>query len=294
MGVGSVFISGASGFVGRAVVAALPPEVAVHGLSRRPQSAGRVTWSLGALGAPDTYRATLERCDAVIHAAALTGKAADAAFVETNVRGTEALVTAAERAQVRRFLCVSSIAVRFKAVSDYPYARSKRAAEAVVRSSTLDWTILRPTIVLGPRSPAGRQLRALADLPWSPLPGTGAARVQPVMDADVAEILVAALSDATTTRATLEVGGPEVLSIAELLGRLRERLGRTRDRLVRLPLGPILTALRWTSRLTSRLPGPGPLTGFREDSTAEDSAFVTALRPRFRGVEAMLMEVARG
>ena len=70
-------------------------------------------WIEGELLDPTTYAAALEGADAVVHLAALTGKGTDAEHHRANVECTEALLGAAIEAKVRRFVFVSTIAVRY-------------------------------------------------------------------------------------------------------------------------------------------------------------------------------------
>ena len=142
-------LTGATGFVGAHLLdLAFREGHAVRALTRRPQlPRDGVTWIEGALDDPAALTALVEGADAVIHVAGVIS--ADAAGFEAgNVTGTAAMLGAAERARVRRFVHVSSLAAREPALS--MYGASKARSEALVESSTLSTAIVRPPAVYGP------------------------------------------------------------------------------------------------------------------------------------------------
>ena len=91
----------------------------------------------------------------MVHLAAVTGRAAPADYRRVNVDGTRALLRACTAAKVRRFVHMSTIAAAYAEQRYYPYAKSKSEAEALVRDSGMDFSIIRPTLVLGARSQSG-------------------------------------------------------------------------------------------------------------------------------------------
>jgi NADH dehydrogenase len=243
-----IFVTGASGFVGRRVVADLVGTgqsiVALSRVAGLASPGPGVQWVTGDLLDPDSYRSALSSCDTVIHLAAATGKASRADHARVNVAGTECLVQAARQAGVSRFLFVSSVAVTFPRIAGYHYAAAKRAAEAVVRSSGLYYVIVRPTIVLGQGSPVAGALRKLANLPVVIVPGSGRARVQPIDVDDLARAIVrTACADRFENR-IVEIGGPEVLTIQDLVLGLRDATRSPRPSVVHIPLFLLRPPLR--------------------------------------------------
>lgn len=270
-----LFVTGASGLVGRRLLAhAAAAETAdIVALSRREQTplAG-VRWARGDLREPSLWRSQLGPGVVVAHLAAATGAAAAAEMHAVNAEATHRLVAACEATGVAGLLFVSSIAARFAEDLDYPYAASKRAAEAHVRAAALPTRIVRPTMVLGPGSPILARLRTLACAPRPIVIGSGRARVQPLgADALGAELAHQLLAPAAFGGQTCEIGGPRVLTIEELLHRVREAAGRPPARAVRLPHA-LLRALVAGARavLGHRLPlHPGQLASFVRDGVAE-------------------------
>ena len=290
---GPVFITGASGFIGGHLLArALERGVQVRCLSRRKgHSEGRLTWVRGRLEARDTYEHALEGCEAVVHMGAQTGKARAADFKRSNVDGTRALLSACRAAKVQRILYVSTIATRYPEIQRYPYAQSKQQAEALVMESGLSWTIMRPTIVLGPGSPILSSLSGLAKLPVMPIFGRGQIQVQPIMVDDIALSLMRWLDDgAELAGAQIDLGGPEQLSFEAFMQRLRKAQGKRSGRVVGLPLKSTM----WGLGLVDPALGPllpvtaGQLYAFRYDSTAQPSKFLEEMQAGFMGLDEAL------
>jgi uncharacterized protein YbjT (DUF2867 family) len=110
-----------------------------------------------------------------------------------NVTGTEALVQASQRAGVRRFVFVSSLAAREPKLSEY--GASKRRAEDLVEASGLDWTIVRPPAIYGPRDREILELFRLARLKVVPMPPSG--RTSIIHVADLARLLLVLAADSS-------------------------------------------------------------------------------------------------
>ena len=185
---------------------------------------------------------------------------------------------------------MSSIAARFPDDSRYPYATAKRDAEALVRAGKVPFVIVRPTIVLGPGSPILNRLRGLAGGPVIAAIGGGKARVQPVDVSDLAAGLAQLLERRAFDGATLEFGGPEVLTMAELLVRVRSTMGKPPARIVAIPYLPIrATLIAIDALLLGRSPvRAGQLTSFVQDGVAEPNPLWDAIRPSLQSVARML------
>lgn len=278
-----VFVTGASGYVGRAFLTALSasgtPVVALARAPDRLSPALRglpgVTWVAGDLATPAGWRGALDGCDAVVHLAAMTGKARPAEYAAVNVEGTRGLVTAAADAGVRGIVHVSTIAVAFPDQRRYFYAHTKKQAEDVVAASGVPFVVVRPTIVLGPDAPVLAGLAKLAAAPFVPVFGPGTARVQPVDVRDLAAALVALLLQERFRGETLDVGGPDTVTIEELLLRIRRRLGRGEGRVVHVPMAPVRLVLSLLEPLLLPvLPLTcGQLATFANDGVAAPSTF---------------------
>lgn len=285
----TLFLTGASGFIGQRTL----PRLVDAGhelrcLTRSPrEDRGAITWVEGDLTRPETYASALEGADAVVHLGALTGKAPADEHLRVNQAGTEALARAAAAAGVERFVFVSTIAARYPETRAYPYARAKAAAEATVRASDLAWTILRPTIVLGPASPLYGSLAGLAKAPVTPVFGDGRTRIQPIHVQDVADAVVDTLDDPETVRQAIDLGGPDVLTFDGFMKKLRAAQGKGEGPLLHLPVGLATFALSLLEPvLLPVLPvTAGQLYAFRYDGLAEATPFLQARLPKMANLD---------
>lgn len=178
----TIALTGATGFVGQAVLdEAERRGLIVRALTRRPQASRTgVHWIAGDLTDEAALAELVSGCNAVVHVAGLTSAPDPAAFTGANVTGTAALIAAAKAASVGRFVFVSSLSAREPALS--AYGASKAAAEELVERSGLDWTIVRPPGVYGPRDVDYFEMFRSAKLGILPLPPRGASSIIHVDD----------------------------------------------------------------------------------------------------------------
>ena len=293
-----IIVTGASGFIGRALVSRLREAQCGEVLclsrsagSRLPADSGRsFKWVRGDILQPDGFREELRGSDVVFHLAASTGNSSEEVHRRVNYEGTRLLTDACREAGVRRMIYVSSIAAAYKDLSDYPYARSKRDAEQVVESSGLDATIVRPTIVLGKGSPIAATLLKLAALPLVPVFGKGTVRIQPIHVDDVARGLVESAVEAGTIGEIVELGGPQVITWDDFFRLARQVSGKGKTRLIHLPLWFVLPVLRSLERVAgSRMPvTAGQLSAFRHEGTSNENFIHDRLKPEMRNLEEMI------
>ena len=289
----SLFVTGGTGFVGRHLLARITPGryTRVIALSRTPQPpSDGVTWVQGELKDSVRYASFLDADTDIVHLAAATGAASTSVHHAVNADGTAALLAAAERARAGGLLFVSSIAARFPDDPHYPYASAKRKAEALVRAGKVPFVIVRPTIVLGYGSPILTRLQSLAGGPVIAAIGGGKAQVQPVDVGDLAAALSHLLDRRGFDGTTLEFGGPEVLTMAKLLVRVRAAMGKPPARTMAVPYLAVRGALITIDALLfGHSPvRAGQLTSFVHDGGAEPNPLWEAMRPDLLGVAQML------
>ncbi len=294
-----IFVTGASGFIGRALLEQARHDglESIRALSRSAQvDRENLEWIRGDLADVAAFASRLAGCDTLLHLGASTGRASRSEHERINLQATRSLMRAARDANVARFVFVSTIAAAYPEVDRYPYAAAKRAAEEAVSASALDWTILRPTIVLGQAGGIGPVLLDFAKRARTPLFGEGSVRVQPIGERDVARLVLEAMRDPGTRHQTIDLGGPDVLTFRELLRRLRSALGQEPGKFLRLPLRPAMSALWLLERcIGARLPVlAGQLYAFRYDSTARQSAFLDQRMPKIARIDALIADLARG
>jgi len=285
----SLFITGATGFIGRSLVSKLDPAKyrSVYCLSRTGAAGSFATGYhiqviKGDLCKPESYAGALASCRTVVHLAAVTSKAAPDQYFKVNTEGTKRLIEQCERCGVENFLYVSTIAVKYPDKSRYYYAQSKELGEQVVKASRLRFLIVRPTIVIGPGGGAWRALSKLARGPFVALPGDGRARMQPIALEDLVSCLRTILAENLFTNETIELGGPEALSCEQFLKRIHTRYHGKEPAVFRIPLKPLIAMLSMMEKIFP-VASPvtvGQLSAFWQDGAAEpvDAPSLAGLR----------------
>ncbi len=294
-----VFVTGATGFVGRAVVHALRAHGhVVRCLVRRGsehdlrgfEAIERVE---GDVLAPATLERGMAGCDTVVHLVGIIREhpAAGVTFERIHAEGTVNVLDVAARSGVRRYLHMSALGTRPDARARYH--QTKWAAEEAVRSSPLAWTIFRPSVIYGPGDGFVTMLAGMVRrFPVVPVIGSGLQRLQPLPVAQVAEGFARAVELDATVKQGYEVGGPDAVTMIALLDLVGDALGRRRVRKLRVPIGIV-----WSmARLLHRLPGfpltPDQLLMLEENSTCDPRRFHAAFGlepvPLRQGLRAML------
>ena len=168
-----IAVTGGTGFVGSHFIEhALAQGHQLRALTRRPQpERAGITWIEGALDKPDSLTALVQGADAVLHIAGVINAPDRAGFAAGNIEGTRALIAATEAAGIRRFVQVSSLTAREPDLSLYGW--SKAEADKLLIASNLDWTIVRPPAIFGPRDQEMLELFKLAKRHVVPLPPVG-------------------------------------------------------------------------------------------------------------------------
>jgi NADH dehydrogenase len=256
-----VLVTGASGFIGSALVPRLVAAGHVPRLFvRRPPASpppSPVEVVVGDLTDRASLRPAVAGMDAVIHLGAATsaGRTDPAVAYRVNVGGASALVDACQAAGCRRLVAISTQHVHLPRPG--VYGRTKRIADAIFLASGLDVTILRPSLVYG----AGGQgvfarIAALAEkLPVIPVVGPGQWHLRPVWVQDLNAVILAALAGSETVGRTYDVGGRERVTYDEMLAAICRALGKP-CRPLHLPIRLCFVLAWFLERL---LPNP-PLT----------------------------------
>ena len=276
-----VFVTGATGFVGRAVIHALRAEGYVvrclvrRGSERSLQGLGAVERVEGDVLVRQGLEDEIAGCQAAIHLVGIIREHPQhgATFENVHTQGTQNVLDAAATAGVRRFLHMSALGARPGARARYH--QTKWAAEEAVRGSGLNWTIFRPSIIYGREDEFVTLLaRMVRKLPLVPVIGSGRQRLQPVPVEHVAEGFARALARPASEKQTYEVCGPDAVTMLELLdliGRAQGRRGRVRK--INIPLG----LMRPAARLLHPLPGfpitPDQLRMLEEDNVGDPRPF---------------------
>ena len=215
-------VTGGTGFVGQRLIGlASARGHRVRALTRRPQEPHEgVDWIDGSLEDRDALERLVTETDAMIHVAGIINAPDAAGFEAGNVTGTLAMLAAATAAGTRRFVHVSSLAAREPTLS--LYGASKARSEELVRSSGLDWVIVRPPAVYGPGDKETLELFKMAKTGLILLPPKG--RLSLIHVDDLARLLLTLAESRLPKKEVLEpddgrAGGWTHREFAGALGR---------------------------------------------------------------------------
>jgi uncharacterized protein YbjT (DUF2867 family) len=216
-------VTGGTGFVGSHLLRlALAEGYDVRALTRgwKPPE-DDIAWVDGALDRPETLIKLAQGAEAIVHVAGAINARDRAGFEAINVAGTAAMIDAARRTGVRRFVHISSLTAREPDLSDYGW--SKARSERLVAASGLDWTIVRPPAVYGPGDRETFELFKMARRGFVALPPRG--RFSVIHVEDLCRLILALLDDSDSWSETYEPddgreGGWDHRHFARTLGRL--------------------------------------------------------------------------
>lgn len=235
----NVLVTGGTGFVGshlvpRLIAAGHHVSILARG-SHRAALPENATVINGDVSSGVGLDAALRDIAAVIHLVAVIRERGEFTFDRVNHLGTANLVRAMQRQGVRRLLHLSALGASSDA--RYRYTYSKWQGEEVVRASSLDWSILRPSVLFGRGSGFIQSVRqTAAPMPiLVPVPGSGQAIFQPIWVEDVVTCLLLALERPETVGQTYEIGGPQYLTYDDVLDAILSKLGLRRIK-VHIPL----------------------------------------------------------
>jgi NADH dehydrogenase len=236
----SVCVLGGSGFVGTQLVAALAREGwCITVPTRDPARAGHIAMipSLRLVPAdvhdPAALATLCAGQQAVVNLVGILNERGrdGRGFQRAHVDLARKLVDACRRQCVDRLIQVSALNADAENGPSH-YLRSKGRAERIVREESgpdLRFTIFQPSVIFGPGDDfVNRFARLLRALPLAfPLARPGA-RFEPVWVGDVVAAILRALADEATAGETYELGGPDVLTLAEIVAMVRDRLRLSR------------------------------------------------------------------
>jgi uncharacterized protein YbjT (DUF2867 family) len=228
-----VFVTGATGFVGGAIVRQLQQEghsVRMLVRNKRLDQAGERTGTESQIGNvldAQSLRGALKGIDAVIHLVGIISEVGESTFENIHVRGTRNVVAAAKEQGVSRFIQVSALGTRANAVSRYH--KTKWEAEEMIRASGMEYTIFRPSLIFGPRDMfVNLFAKIIRRSPIVPILGRHDAKFQPVAIETVADAFVKSVAEVQAVAQTFDLAGPEVFTLSEIIDEILAVMRRKR------------------------------------------------------------------
>ena len=293
-----VTVFGGSGFLGRNVVRALcKRDYRIRIAVRRPELAfhlqpagkvGQIHAVQANLRHPASVEAAMRGASVAVNLVGVLTESGAQTFDAVQARGAETVAKAAQAAG-SRMVHVSAIGADDRSASRY--ARAKAAGEKAVLSVLPSATILRPSLMFGPEDQFTNRFAALARVsPALPLIGGGNTKMQPAYVGDVAAAVAEAVDGSTAPGAIYELGGPEVLTMREIMEIILKITGRDRW-LVSLPFG----LAKWKAVFLQFAPGalqltPDQVALLRSDNVVSEAAKAAGLTLQGLGIAPDSME----
>ncbi len=221
-----ITIYGGSGFIGRHVISALAKEnYRIRVAVRRPELAGHLQ-PLGGVGQIHAVQANLrdetsvfqaaEGSDVIINLVGILFQSGKQSFRTIHKEGADNVARAAINSGAETLIHVSAIGANANSKSSY--ARTKARGEEAVRTEFPNAVILRPSVIFGPEDDFFNRFAELASIaPALPLIGGGKTKLQPVYVGDVAKAVVAVIEGKANEGQIYELGGPEILSLKDVM-----------------------------------------------------------------------------
>lgn len=220
-----ILVAGGSGFIGSYIVRTLVADgYSVRILSRNPKSSplpDQIETVRGDVTSAATIPPAMEGCETVVMAAQFSGHPVERprknlTYDAVDRVGTENLLEAATESDVKRFIYISGAGVGRGRSEEWFVAKAR--AEDAVKNSGLDWMVIRPSWCYGPEDKALNRIARIATwLPVVPVLGWNHQYVMPIFVGDVASAVARAVATAGVWNATYEIGGPDVMTMKEVV-----------------------------------------------------------------------------
>src|SRR5512138_2333684 len=243
-----ILVTGATGFIGRALVRHLSEtgaqvRVLLRAAPKSPRLPRGVPVEVAVVSLNDerSVRAALRGVDEIYHLASAATEGRRGSLFKTDIEGTRVLAQVAASADIKRLIFLSHIGA--DRASAFPVQKAKGIAEEHIRKSGVPYTIIRSSVVFGPEDRFTNNLSRLLRISPGvfPVPGDGRSMLQPLWVEDLVTCLTWALQNPEMVNQTYEIGGGEYFTLRQVFETLMN-VGHVRRLLVPLPT-PYMRAL---------------------------------------------------
>lgn len=239
-----ILLTGATGFIGTQLTLGLRRAGHVVITTRRhpPPGSQELQADFARDHDPHLWLPRLRGINAVLNAVGLIRESAGQTFDAVHTRAPQALFAACAQAGVQRVVQISALGADAGTTA---YFTSKRRADEFLASLALDWTIVQPALVYGPRGVSAGLFTMLASLPLIPVPGRGTQRLQPIHIDDLVEAIVNLFGREPLPRQYVPLAGPGAISLRDFIADLRSAMHLGKARFINIPT----TLMNWAALL---------------------------------------------
>lgn len=278
-----VLIAGGGGFLGAAITRAsldAGHEVTIMSRSRQRELADtRADWTAGDVTNPASLAATVDGFEVVVDAvqfpkSPIENPKKGYTFERIDLGGTKNLADAAKAAGVSQFIGLSGAG----AAPDgrYHWLRYKWQEEQHIKEIGLPHTIFRPSWIYGPNDISLNRFLGFAKfLPFVPVIGNGKTRINPLFVDDLGKHVAAAVGKQDVLGHTFEIGGPDTLTMDEVVKAALEAAGKRR-----LLLHQPAALMKLVAGIVQHMPGrpltPDAIDFITMDGVVDNGALVAA------------------
>ena len=282
-----ILLTGASGYVGEHILSALQQNgheviACVHNRPVEGVRNSRVDFSQ--MQQVNDWMPHLKGIDAVINSVGIIAENRKQRFDDLHFKTPRALFLACEKAAIKRVIQISALGADEQAI--VPYHLSKKAADDVLRNTSLDWFILRPSLIYGEGGASFSLFKKLSRMPVIMLFDDGQQKLQPVHISDVVATVLRALDDDVKPQQTIDVVGQEAISYQQWMLLLRGK--RHQPVFISVPIKAMMPLAKLGKFINLALFNPDSLRMLEQHNVADSQGITVFLGRKPLSVQAGL------
>lgn len=160
----------------------------------------------------------LENCNAMIHLVGTGEQTVDSSYFSTNVALTRDIIKLCKKFKISKIIFNSGLGVSSRSTTDYFI--SKYNAEREIIESNLDYTIFRPSYIMGNNDYLTQSLRKQIRNKIIVIPGSGTYKIQPIYVTDACQIIFQSIFSKKYSKKILDLVGPEIITYQKLISKI--------------------------------------------------------------------------